>query len=96
MVKLTREDVLKLANLAKLELSDKEIGEFQKEISEILTYVEQLQEVNIDGLEPTYQVTGLHSVTRSDEIRDYRVTPKNLLKNVPALEDNQIKVKRIL
>ena len=96
MAKLTREDVLKLANLDKLELSDKEVEEFQKEISEVLGYVEQLQEVDLDGLKPTYQVTGLKNITRPDEIKDYGTDRNNLLKNVPAVESGQIKVKRIL
>ena len=96
MGKLTREDVLKLARLAKLELTDGEVEKFAGEISEILAYVEQLQKVEVDDLEPTYQVTGLKNVTREDEVKDYKTTPKDLLKNVPAAQDNQIKVKRVL
>lgn len=96
MAKLTREDVFKLAQLARLSLSDKEADSFTKEISEILGYVEQLQTVDIDGLEPTYQVTGLTSVTRADDIRDYGETTEELLKNAPAVLDGQIKVKRVL
>lgn len=95
MAQLSREEVLKLAQLAKLELSEDELEQFSREISEILGYVEQLQRVNIAGLEPTYQVTGLKNVTRPDEVKDYGVTPKELLKNAPALQQNQFKVKRI-
>ncbi|HVV67362.1 MAG TPA: Asp-tRNA(Asn)/Glu-tRNA(Gln) amidotransferase subunit GatC [Candidatus Saccharimonadales bacterium] len=96
MAKLTREDVLKLARLARLELSDEEIEEFQGELSEILQYVEQLQSVDIGGLEPTNQVTGLTNVTRSDETKDYGYKAEKLLENVPAVKDNQIKVKRMI
>lgn len=96
MGKLSREDVLKLARLAKLELTDEEVEKFTGEIGEILAYVEQLQKVDVDDLEPTYQVTGLKNVTRPDEAKDYGVTPKELLKNVPAVENNQIKVQKIL
>ncbi len=96
MAKLTREDVLKLARLARLELSDDEVEEFRAELSEILQYVEQLQDVDVDGLKPTNQVTGLTDVTRPDEIRDYGYKTEELLKNVPAVKDNQIKVKRML
>lgn len=96
MGKLSREDVLKLARLAKLELTDEEVEKFTGEIGEILAYVEQLQKVDVDDLEPTYQVTGLKNVTRPDEAKDYGVTPKDLLKNVPAVENNQIKVQKIL
>jgi aspartyl-tRNA(Asn)/glutamyl-tRNA(Gln) amidotransferase subunit C len=96
MAKLTRDGVLHLAALAKLELTDKEIERFQKEMNEILGYVEQLQSVDVEGLEPTYQVTGLKSVTRKDEIKGYGISPAALLKNVPAVENAQIKVKRVL
>jgi Asp-tRNA(Asn)/Glu-tRNA(Gln) amidotransferase C subunit len=55
-----------------------------------------LQNVEVDDLPPTYQVTGLTNVTREDQLIDYGYKPANLLKNVPAVVDNQIKVKRIL
>jgi len=95
MAKLTREDVLKLARLSRLRLTDEEIEKFQKEIEAILGYVEQLQKVDL-SLEPTYQVTGLTNVTRPDEVIDYGATPDDLLKNAPATEEGHIKVKRML
>jgi len=96
MAKLTREDVLKLARLARLTLSEEEVEEFRNELSEILQYVEQLQNVNVDGLQPTNQVTGLTNVTRQDEVKDYGYPASDLLKNVPHTQDDQIKVKRML
>ena len=96
MAQLSREDVLKLARLARLHLTDEEIDQFKNEISSILGYVEQLQKVDLDGLEPTFQVTGLKDVTRPDEIIDYGMTPEQLLQNAPATEDSHIKVKRML
>lgn len=96
MTKLTREDVLKLAMLARLDLTEEEIEEFQGELSAILQFVEQLQSVDVDGLKPTNQVTGLTNVTRPDEVRNYGYEPEELLKNVPEVKDNQIKVKRML
>jgi aspartyl-tRNA(Asn)/glutamyl-tRNA(Gln) amidotransferase subunit C len=96
MAKLTRDDVLKLARLARLHLSDEEIEKFQEEISAILGYVEQLQNVDLDALEPTNQVTGLKNVMRPDVPIDYGATPEELLKNAPATEGGHIKVKRVL
>jgi aspartyl-tRNA(Asn)/glutamyl-tRNA(Gln) amidotransferase subunit C len=96
MAKLTRDDVLKLARLARLELSEAEIEEFRGELSEILQYVEQLQSVDVEGLQPTNQVTGLTNVMREDEIKDYGYPTAELLKNVPQTQDEQIKVKRML
>ena len=96
MSKLSREEVLKLAKLARLSLTGDEVDEFARELSEILQYVEQLQQVDITGLKPTNQVTGLTNVMREDKIRDYGYTPDDLLKNVPHVQKQQIKVKRVL
>lgn len=96
MAKLSREDILKLAQLAGFKLSEPEIKEYQEELSSILQYVEQLQSVNVDGLKPTNQVSGLTNVTREDAEIDYGYDPLDLLKNVPDVEDNQIKVKRMI
>lgn len=96
MAKLTRDDVLKLAYLARIEIDESEIERYQSELNEILKYVEQLQDVPVDDLQPTNQVTGLTNITRADAVIDYGYEPADLLKNVPAVVDNQIKVKRIL
>jgi aspartyl-tRNA(Asn)/glutamyl-tRNA(Gln) amidotransferase subunit C len=96
MAKLTRDDVLKLARLARLDLDEAEIEQFRDQMSDILQYVEQLQSVDVKGLEPTHQVTGLTNVTREDVVKDYGYPPEALLKNVPHVKDNQIKVKRML
>ena len=96
MAKLKRDDIVRLAYLARLDLSEEEIEEFTGELSEILQYVEQLQSVDVADLRPTNQVTGLTNVTRKDEIIDYGYQPKDLLKNVPSLQDDLIKVKRII
>jgi len=96
MVKLTRDDVLHLAQLARISLTDDEVDEFSDELSAILQYVEQLSAVDVTGLRPTNQVTGLTNVMREDVIKDYGYAPLDLLKNVPHVQDNQIKVKRMI
>lgn len=96
MPKLTRDQVLKLADLSRLKLTPQEIEKFQTELSEILDYVAILDKADTDGLEPTYQVTGLKNVTRDDELVEYQAEPANILKLAPALEKNQYKVKRVL
>jgi aspartyl-tRNA(Asn)/glutamyl-tRNA(Gln) amidotransferase subunit C len=96
MSKLSRDDVLKLAALSKLRLSGDEVEKLRSELSEILNYVETLDSVDVEKLEPTYQVTGLKNVTRPDEIKDYGYETSDLLKNAPAVQDGQFKVKRVL
>ncbi len=96
MTKLTRDDVLKLASLARISLSDDEVNEFSDELSAILQYVEQLSSVDVAGLKPTNQVTGLTNVMRDDEVKDYGYAPLDLLRNVPKTQNNQLKVKRMI
>ena len=96
MAKLSQEDVLKLAALARLHLTPDEVDQFAHEIGEILTYVEHLDSVDVAGLGPTYQVSGLTNVTRPDELIDYPANPTDLLSNAPALEAKLLKVKRML
>jgi aspartyl-tRNA(Asn)/glutamyl-tRNA(Gln) amidotransferase subunit C len=96
MAKLSKEDVWKLARLSRLKLTDEEVAQFADEITVILQYVEQLQNVDLDDLEATSQVTGLTNVTRPDEVHDYGPSPKDLLKNAPATEGSHFKVKRMV
>lgn len=96
MATLSPQDVLKLASLARLTLTDDELQQYSKELTNILKFVEKLDSVNVKGVEPTAQVTGLTNVTRADEIVDYRINQKDLLKNAPATENGFIKVKRVI
>jgi aspartyl-tRNA(Asn)/glutamyl-tRNA(Gln) amidotransferase subunit C len=96
MGKLSRDDVLKLAQLSRLALTEAEVEEFATEINEILGYVEQLQSVDVSGVLPTNQVTGLTNVTRDDKEIDYGYAPADLLKNVPHVQDDLLKVKRMI
>ncbi len=96
MANLSKDDVLKLAALARLHLSEDEVTKFQTEINEILGYVETLQKVDVEGLEPTIQVGELKNVTRPDEIKEYQATQDDLLEIAPDIEGTSIKVKRVL
>ena len=89
-------DVQKLAQLSALTITDNQAHTMTTELNEILGYVEQLNEVSTDGVEPTYQVNGLENVTRPDEIKDMGVSQENLLENAPEQQDGSIKVPRVL
>lgn len=95
MAKLTNEDIRKLAYLCKLELTEAQHEKFRTEIEAIVDYVEQLQSVDVAGLEPTNQVTGLTNVTRPDEIRN-QASKEQLLKNLPQREGDYIKVNQMI
>lgn len=97
MSKLTREEVLKLARLARLRLSDDEVDQYTKELSTIIDYFELLDKADIAGLEPTSQVTGLVNQFREDEVvENQSASPDELLKRVPETDGRYIKVKRMI
>lgn len=87
---------MKLAVLSNLQLADDEIGSLQSDIEKILEYVEQLDELDTDGVEPAYQVTGLKNVMRTDEVSVGSVDRAALLALAPEQKDNQIKVPKVI
>ncbi len=92
---LTKEEVIKIARLARIALTDAEVEKFRKELSAVLDYVEELKNVDVTGLEVVSQVTGLVNVQREDKV----VTADNhqeILANAPAIKDGYYKVKAIL
>jgi aspartyl-tRNA(Asn)/glutamyl-tRNA(Gln) amidotransferase subunit C len=96
MSQLTREQILKLAKLSRLSLTEDEINKYQKELGDILDYVKRLESVDVSGLTPTYQVTGLSNVTREDTVVETQADPKQLLNNSPKSQDGYIKVGRMI
>ncbi len=65
-MKLTADQVKHVAKLANLPLFSDEEEKYSGQLSEILEYVDKLNEVDTSGVEPTYNVTGLENVTRED------------------------------
>jgi len=98
-MKLTRDEIIKLARLSSLHLTEDEIISYQDELGVILDYVKQLDSVNVEGLLPTYQVTGLTSADSNatrDDVPGVQVSQSALLRNVPKTENGLIKVKRMI
>jgi aspartyl-tRNA(Asn)/glutamyl-tRNA(Gln) amidotransferase subunit C len=96
MTQISRDDVLHLAQLSSLQLADNEIDKLQEDIGSILTYVQQLSELDTSGIEPTYQVTDLENVWRNDTVIDSGVSREQLLTLSPASFNNQVKVPKVL
>jgi aspartyl-tRNA(Asn)/glutamyl-tRNA(Gln) amidotransferase subunit C len=93
--KLTRADVLKVANLARLKLSEAEIDDCTEKLGKILEYVDSLSEVNTDDVEPL-----VHAVELSNVFREDVVTPslpqQAALANAPKSDGRFFLVPRIL
>ena len=96
MTKISREDVLKLARLSSIQLDETEVDGLAADLERILGYVEQLNELDTDGVEPAYQVTGLTNVSRDDMVEEPTVSREALLALAPEQQDDHIKVHKVL
>lgn len=95
-MEIKREDIIHLGRLSNFDLSEKEIESLSKDISEIIKYISQLDELNTDGVEPTYQVFEMENVWRDDEILEQDASREQLLALTKEEKDNQIKVPKVL
>lgn len=92
---LTRDEVQKVALLARLELSDEELDEQAKHFNELLTQLERLQELDVTGIEPTSHSIPLVNVLREDRARP-SLSREEALANAPESREGCIVVPRIV
>ena len=96
-MKLSKKQIQHIANLARLELTEKELKTYGSQLSDVLSYIDQLQEVDVADVEPTAQVTGLENIFRQDEVEEWdKGEVQAALEQAPESEEGQVKVKRIL
>lgn len=93
-MKLTKDQVKHVAKLANLTLSDEEVGKLEDQLSETLKFVENLNEVDTEDIEPTHSVTGLSNIMRDDEVES-SLTQDQALQNAKSKENGFFKVKAI-
>ena len=93
--RLTSEDVRNVAHLARLQLSDEEVERFTQQLGEILAYVDQLNEVDTEGVEPMAHAIELSNVLRADEPRD-SLPREAALGNAPQTDGKYFLVPQIL
>ncbi len=94
---LSKDEIQHIAKLARLELTDAELEKYGGQLSAVLNYIDQLKEVDVKGVEPTAQVTGLENVLREDVARDWDEKEiEEALADAPEREERFIKVKRVI
>jgi aspartyl-tRNA(Asn)/glutamyl-tRNA(Gln) amidotransferase subunit C len=94
---LSKEEVLHLAKLAKLSLTDVEIKKNQKQLGETLDYIENLKQINTDKITSDFYTTSAKNVFEEDKISKKRtLSLVEVLKNSKGNKDNYFVVKRIL
>lgn len=97
MASLKKSEVERLAKLADLKLSETEIEKIAPELSEIISFFDQLKEVNTDNIEPTSQTTGLTDIMRGDEINSNRIlSVKEATSGSENINNNYFEVNALL
>lgn len=92
---VTIKDVDKIAKLAKLKFSDDEKIKLQKDLNQILEYIDQLNELNLDNVEPLENINETENILRED-VTEKWLTTEEALKNAPAKTGKFFKVPKVL
>ena len=87
--------VRRVAHLARIAVADNEVGPLQGELNAILAFVEQLAEVNVEGVEPMTSVTPMAMKMRADAVTDGGI-PDAIMQNAPAREDHFFLVPKVV
>ena len=94
-MKLTGEDVLHIALLARLGLTETEVNRFREQLSNILENFEILQQVDTADIPPTAQSIALQNIVRDDEVAA-SLLQSQILANAPRKDENFFRVKAVL
>ncbi|MGH8995810.1 MAG: Asp-tRNA(Asn)/Glu-tRNA(Gln) amidotransferase subunit GatC [Acidimicrobiales bacterium] len=89
------DDVVHVARLARLELSDEELGQFTGQLASVLEYAAAMSELDVDGLDPMSHPLPLRNVLRTDEPTP-TLDRDEVLAVAPATEDRRFRVPKIL
>lgn len=95
-MQITHDEILHLAELSNLSLSSDEIDPLKTDLTRIIDYISQLDDLDVSGVEPTYQVGGTTNIWRADEISEVEADREALLALSPEVEDYQMKVPKVL
>lgn len=95
MTKISSDDVAKLATMSSLQLSNDEATRLGTDITNILTYIQQLDELDTDNVRPTYQVNHLANVWREDTVSP-SIEGSTLVELASESDNNHIKVPKVL
>lgn len=94
-MKINDELLNKLSNLAKLEFEGDEREEIKSDLNKMLAFMDELQKVNTDNVEPLVYMTSETNIMRTDEVQE-TLSQKEALKNAPAKNSDYFKVPKVL
>ena len=94
-MKLTQKEVEYVANLARIQVSEAEKDQLSSQLSSILTYMQELNQGNIEGVSPMASVLSQANVLREDEVRE-SVTQDKAIANAPTAKDGMLREPKII
>jgi aspartyl-tRNA(Asn)/glutamyl-tRNA(Gln) amidotransferase subunit C len=94
-MKLTRDEVLHIARLARVDLTENEITRYSEQLSHLLEHFEVLQQVDTADVPPTAQSIELRSIMRADAIEP-SLSAEDVLSNAPRREEDFFRVRKVL
>lgn len=95
-MEITEKDIDHLAMLSNFSLSGEEKASLRQDLQNIIKYISQLDELDVSGVEPTYQVFEMENIWREDKILPQEADREALLALAPAELEHQIKVPKVL
>lgn len=97
MALMNKEEAKKIANLARMEISDADAEKMAGEMEAILEYVDKIKEVSADGENDRIESARIRNIFTEDENpHETGINREKLLKEAPSIEQNMIKVKKIM
>ena len=94
-MRISEEEVKHIASLAKLKLNEDEVTKYANELGQIAEFVDQLKEINVEGIKPTAHILDIKNVFRKDE-RKASFDREEILKNAPSKEAGCISVPKVV
>jgi aspartyl-tRNA(Asn)/glutamyl-tRNA(Gln) amidotransferase subunit C len=94
-MKISKDDVIKVAELARLEVTQEETEIFTDQLGNILEYIEKLNELDTNNVEPTYHVLDISTPLREDKVVNW-LTIEEVLQNAPESEDDFFVVPQVI
>lgn len=94
-MKISKEEVKHIASLARLKLNDEEVDKYARDLGDIASFVEKLNEVDVTGIEPTAHILDMKNIFRKDELQD-SYNREEILRNAPSKEAGCISVPKVV
>lgn len=94
-MQVTKQELLHIANLARLELKEEEMDEYLANLQNILDFAQIVNNAPVEGLEVTIGANEAKNVFRKDEVKQFK-DREALLENAPSKEDNMFKIPKVI